>query len=369
VVSKDAQGRTVQDDGEMAKLLNRFFSSVFTRENTANIPEPVAGEQVLEDVKITAKAVREKIKGLRADAATGPDGIGPQLLKQLVSEISWPLARIMRQSLHEGMVPENWRTANVTPIFKAGRKSDPGNYRPVSLTSVSCRLMESIIKDQIVSHLDRNGLVKKSQHGFMNRRSCVSNLLCYLEKVTSEIDKGKAVDVIYLDFAKAFDTVPHERLKKKLRAHGIGGKLLKWIAAWLGGRKQRVVLNGHESSWEEVLSGMPQGSVLGPLLSLILINDLDAAVSLAELLLKFADDTKLARVIRSNEDRAGLQSALDRLMDWSEVWGMRFNVKKCKVMHLGRNNSKNEYVMGGSKLEVTREEKDLGVIISDSLKP
>jgi ribonucleases P/MRP protein subunit RPP40 len=257
----------------------------------------------------------------------------------------------------------------VTPIFKAGRKSDPGNYRPMSLTSVSCCLMESIVKDQIVSHLDRNKLVKKSQHGFMNGRSCVSNLLCYLEKVTLAIDNGEGVDVIYLDFAKAFDTVPHERLKRKLRAHGIGGKLLQWIAAWLGGRKQRVVLNGHESSWEEVLSRVPQGSVLRPLLFLIFINDLDAAVSLAELLLKFADDTKVARVIRSDEDRAGWQRALERLMDWSEAWGMRFNVKKCKVMHLGRNNNKNKYVMGGSKLEVTREEKDLGVIISDSLKP
>jgi ribonucleases P/MRP protein subunit RPP40 len=137
-----------------------------------------------------------------------------------------------------------------------------------------------------------------------------------------------------------FDTVPHERLK--LKAHGITGDLLKWIAAWLDGRKQRVCLNGKDSTWAEVLSGMPQGSILGPLPFLIFINDLDAAVSLAEILLKFADDTKLARVIRDEKDRQELQTALNGLMDWSVKWGMRFNIQKCKVMHLGRQNERKE---------------------------
>jgi hypothetical protein len=174
---------------------------------------------------------------------------------------------------------------------------------------------------------------------------------------------------VYLDFAKAFDTVPHERLKKKLKAHGIGGGLFKWIAAWLTGRKQRVVLNGKESTWEAVLSGVPQGSVLGPLLFAIFINDLDVALSDLETLIKFADDTKVSRVIRSDSDRAGLQSALDRLVEWTDKWGMLFNVKKCKVMHVGRANARNDYQMSGVTLEKTREEKDLGVIVSDTLKP
>jgi Reverse transcriptase (RNA-dependent DNA polymerase)/Endonuclease-reverse transcriptase len=309
---KDEQGRTIQDNREMAAVPNSFFSGVFTREDTTDIPEPenIAGGHELSNISITVKEVKEKIKKLREDSATGPDGIGPLLLKKLANELAWPLARIMRSSLREGVVPEDWRTANVTPIFKKGRKTDPGNYRPVSLTSVSCRILESVIKDKIVTHLDRHRLIKNTQHGFMKGRSCASNLLTFLEKVTASLDNGEAVDVIYLDFAKAFDTVPHERLKKKLKAHGITGDLLKWIAAWLDGRKQRVCLNGKESKWAEVLSGLPQGSVLGPLLFLIFINDLDAAVSLAELLLKFADDTKLARVIRDETDRQELQAAL-----------------------------------------------------------
>jgi hypothetical protein len=368
---KDARGKIVQEDGEVAELLNRFFSNVFTRENMANIPdpEPTGCREQISGVNITAKEVKAKIRKLRTDGAAGPDKIGPLLLKQLVEEIAWPLSMVMRTSLRDGNVPVDWRTANVTPVFKKGARTDPGNYRPVSLTSVSCRLMEGIVKDQIVKHLEKNGLIKKSQHGFMAGRSCTSNLLAFLEKVTTALDNSDPVDVIYLDFAKAFDTVPHERLKKKLKAHGISGGLLRWISAWLSDRKQRVVLNGKESTWEAVLSGVPQGSVLGPLLFLLFINDLDQAVSLSELLYKFADDTKLASLIKNEEDRQRLQASLNGLVQWSEKWGMSFNVKKCKVMHLGRNNPKAAYTMCGSVLEVTREEKDIGVIISDNLKP
>jgi len=172
-----------------------------------------------------------------------------------------------------------------------------------------------------------------------------------------------------LDFAKAFDKVPINRLMEKLKAHGIDGKVWQWIRSWLSGRRQRVVLNGAKSTWEEVLSGVPQGSVLGPVLFTIFINDIDGATTLADILRKFADDTKLGKIIRSADDGDALQRALAALEQWAARWCMAFNVKKCKVMHVGRNNVKRDYVMGGQVLDDTVEERDIGVLVSANLKP
>ena len=175
------------------------------------------------------------------------------------------------------------------------------------------------------------------------------------------------MDMVYLDFAKAFDLVPKKRLLEKLRAHGFTGALLSWIEDWLTGRKQRVVLNGCPSTWQAVTSGVPQGSILGPILFNIFINDLDENIDVS-LLLKFADDTKMGQVIESEEDQVHLQSCLNRIWDWTEKWGMRFNVSKCHVMHLGRTNPRFVYTLNGVDLEPTEEEKDLGVLITSNLK-
>ena len=164
---------------------------------------------------------------------------------------------MFRRSLAEGVVPADWKKANVTPIFKKGSKGDPGNYRPVSLTSVACKIMESVLRDAITEHLERNHLISGSQHGFFKGRSCATNLLEFLEKAMLAADEGKAMDVVFLDFAKAFDKVPREQLLKKLQAHGIRRNLLHWVSEWLTGRTQCVLLNGEVSSWIEVLSGVP----------------------------------------------------------------------------------------------------------------
>jgi hypothetical protein len=191
----------------------------------------------------------------------------------------------------------------------------------------------------------------------------------FFEKLTREVDSGQSFDAIFLDFAKAFDKVPTRRLLKKVRAHGITGKLLAWIENWLTNRRQRVILGGEFSDWIKVLSGVPQVSVLGPLLFLIFINDLDLEASEISALAKFADDTKLGQKIASDQDRVLLQTMLNKLCGWADRWGMCFNVKKCKVMHFRRNNPHHTYEMNGENLDAVDEERDIGVTVSRDLKP
>ena len=179
----------------------------------------------------------------------------------------------------------------MTPIHKKGAKVIPGNYRPVSLTSVVGKMMESIVRDSLVDHMMSHNLFCDAQHGFVPGRSCMTQLLVTLELWSELLDSGAPIDVIYLDFRKAFDTVPHQRLIRKLKAYGITGKLLNWISDFLSGREQRVVVNGNLSSWASILSGIPQGSVLGPILFVVFINDLPDVVRSSVKI--FADDTKL----------------------------------------------------------------------------
>ena len=366
------------DDAKMAEKLNVFFSSVFTDEDLNQLPSPIPtyfGSSPLIDIQISPEATKDKLDNLRTTSAPGPDKLFPRLLKDLSNVIMLPLAMIYNASFQEGLVPQDWRIANVTPIFKKGSKSDAGNYRPVSLTSVICKVMESILKDALMNHITTNHILNDSQHGFMSGKSCLTNLLEYLETLTKLIDEGHSVDVVYLDFSKAFDKVPHARLASKLKSSGIDGQFLQWIVQWLNGRQQRVVLNGKSSSWAPVLSGVPQGSVLGPILFLLYINDIDNAIdSVFTILYKFADDTKALRIVDNVTDHDHLQTDLENLYSWSVEWQMLFNGSKCKVMHFGRNNLHLDYTIGGfapagTLLECTDVEKDLGVQIHSSLKP
>ena len=184
--------------------------------------------------------------------------------------------------------------------------------------------------------------------------------------MTSCVDTGGNVDIVFLDFAKAFDKVPHKRLILKMRNHGIQGKLLDWISEWLKDRKQKVGIRGVLSDWAEVLSGVPQGSVLGPLLFLIYINDLESGID--NWILKFADDTKIFSQITNDNDRKVLQEDLSKLISWSEKWQMLFNNSKCKVMHVGKSQKQYAYYMNSQQLEEVTQEKDLGIIISNDLK-
>ena len=199
----------------------------------------------------------------------------------------------------------------------------------------------------------------------MKNRSCQTNLLTFYEEVSGHLDKGKPVDVVYLDFAKAFDTVPHKRLLHKLRYIGMDHRVSMWIENWLQGRVQRVVINGEYSDWSGVESGVPQGSVLGPILFNLFINDLEDGIN--STISVFADDTKLSRAISSPQDVETLQEDLNRIMGWASTWQMRFNVEKCKVIHMGTRNRKANYILGGEPLGESKMEKDLGVLVDDKL--
>ena len=303
---------------------------------------------------------------LRADKAPGVDELSPRLLLHFPDEILDPVCMLFEKSLREGRVPEDWKRANVVPIYKAGDRGKAKNYRPVSLACQLCKLFEKLVRDEMVEHLEANGLLRGTQHGFRKGRSCLTNLLSFLDRVTEELDDGGSVDVIYLDFAKAFDKVPHQRLLRKLEGYGVSGRLLAWIRGWLLNRWQRVGVKGFWSRWRRVLSGIPQGSVLGPVLFLVFIDDLEE--ELRSEVLKFADDTKIFGRVDSEGASEDLQRDLDRLVQWSEVWQMRFNVDKCKVMHLGKRNAGGSYVMNGGTLREVNEERDLGVRITSDLK-
>ena len=355
----------------MAEDLNGYFSSVFTKEDISSLPVADAKFQgaksdYLGPLVVTPELVAKKIKAMKDNKLPGVDGIPPKLLMETVEQISIPLARVFNLSLKEGVVPFEWKEANIIPLFKKGSRNKSENYRPVSLTSVICKLLERLIKDHMVEFLVKHKLLNSSQHGFLKARSCLTNMLCFLEEITKWIDVGSPVDIIYLDFQKAFDKVPHQRLLLKLKAHGIGDSITDWIEQWLTDRRQRVVVVGEVSNWKPVLSGVPQGSVLGPILFLIYINDLDDSIT--SNVLKFADDTKLFRKVNTDGDKQHLQNDLDRLVKWSEKWQMLFNFGKCKCLHTGHRNLNVNYKMGDTNLGTTVIGKDLGVKISADMK-
>ena len=368
---EDSAGNIISQGFLMAEDLNGYFSSVFTKEDISSLPVADAKFQgaksdYLGPLVVTPELVAKKIKAMKDNKSPGVDGIPPKLLMETVEQISIPLARVFNLSLKEGVVPFEWKEANIIPLFKKGSRNKSENYRPVSLTSVICKLLERLIKDHMVDFLVKHKLLNSSQHGFLKARSCLTNMLCFLEEITKWIDVGSPVDIIYLDFQKAFDKVPHQRLLLKLKAHGIGDSITDWIEQWLTDRRQRVVVDGEVSNWKSVLSGVPQGSVLGPILFLIYINDLDDSIT--SNVLKFADDTKLFRKVNTDGDKQHLQNDLDRLVKWSEKWQMLFNFGKCKCLHTGHRNLNVNYKMGDTVLGTTVKEKDLGVTISADMK-
>ena len=355
---------------ETAEVLSAHFQDVFVSEiDTDDVTYDDAGTTAPLEIQFDEHVVLKKLNRLKPDKSQGPDEVHPMVLLRTADEVAKPLSIIFEASYRQGILPADWKCANISPIFKKGNKSDANNYRPVSLTSVPCKIMKSIIRDVLVTHMENNNLITAHQHGFMTGRSCLTNLLETLESWTRILDNGFGIDVIYLDYRKAFDTVPHNRLISKLQGCGIDGPLLQWIRAFLVDRSMRVMVNGSSSSWVNVSSGVPQRSVLGPLLFLIFVNDLPDWVKSS--IKMFADDTKLWAMISNTADSRMLQDDLNRLKCWSDKWLLRFNPEKCKVMHVG-HSVPTEYSLlekdQSIKLAEVEEEKDLGIFITNDLK-
>ena len=304
---------------EKSNALNSQFSSVFI-DDDGNLPN-VSDKNVslpFTNLCITQSDIIDAIKCLSSSSSAGVDGLASKFFKNCSIPLSVPLQYIFSMSLSQGKLPTDWKIGKVIPIFKnKGSRSEPSNYRPVSLTSISCKIMERVLKKHINKHLSANNLITSSQHGFRSGRSTQTQVLECLNDWTQALDVDKSVDVIYLDISKAFDTVSHTKLCHKLRKYGFHGPVLKWIEDFLSERSQFVQVNNSRSDNARVKSGVPQGSVLGPVLFLIFINDIIDAVKYSCIKI-FADDTKPYFCIDSIEAYNQLISDLRKLFEWSD---------------------------------------------------
>ncbi|BHF72724.1 hypothetical protein SprV_0401579400 [Sparganum proliferum] len=350
----------------LALVLTKSQDSI---DEVSCLPSLGFNPSALETVQFTEGMVLAELLRLKESKSPGPDEIPAKILKELAGDFAKPLSMLFQTSFETGYLPPDWKSAWITPLYKGGIRVSANNYRPVSLTSICCKIMEKIIKQQLMQFLEQNHLLSDSQHGFRNCRSCVTTLFYCVEHWIRAVDKGDVMHVIYIDFKKAFDSVPRHRLLYKLNRKGVRGKLLMWIRSFLHGRSQAVHASDQQSAEVAVRSGVPQGSVLSPTLFLVYVNDCanepDCDVAM------FADDIKIWRPIRNEVVEARLQTNLDHLEQCSKDWLLQFNVNKCNFLHVGGTSSPNRtvYRLTGKPLQEVDAQKDLGVWSTTSLNP
>ena len=290
-------------------------------------------------------------------------------LKQCKEELSTPLCILWRQSLDKGIVPDELKRSTITPIYKGGSRSLAANYRPVALTSHVIKIFEKVLRAHIVKHMDENNLFNPNQHGFRSGRSCLSQLLEQYDLILNILDEDANADVVYLDFSKAFDKVDHSIVLRKIKKLGIDGKLLQWLKSFLTERKQSVLVNGVTSESQHVISGVPQGSVLGPLIFLVLIGDIDKEV-VHSLVKSFADDTRATKEVKTLEDAVLLQNDLEKIYKWTDDNNMKLNDVKFELLRYGKNQeikTQTSYTSpSGVEIESKDVVKDLGILMDNN---
>ena len=281
-------------------------------------------------MNVSESAVFELLRDLDPSKACGPNLIPARRLKEGAEEISHSLSRIFQLSSCSGTLPQDWISAHIVPVHKKNDKSNPSNYRPISLTSIVVKTLEKLVHRAVITALERQGLLSNYQHGFCARRSTVGLLSEAVHDWALALEQRNSVHSLFLDLAKAFDSVPHYHLLLRLDLLGIRGELLDWFQAFLTCRKQRVIINGQKSDWLPVRSGVPQGSVLGPLLLVLYIDSLHHSVTNSTLKV-FADDVTVYKVVASASDCQLLQDDLSCLYDWTVAWQVRLNPAKCEA--------------------------------------
>ena len=362
---------TFSYDYDKCNLFNDYFVSVFTIDNGSLPSFPRRVDTSIASVNFPVDLVFDNISKLPNKLSKTPDGFPALFLKNIALSIAVPLSFIFELSMKTGILPADWKKAIVCPIFKKGSRSCVRNYRPISLTCISCKIMESIISANCLSYLNSSNIISADQYGFLSRKSTCSQLLVYLNDITVSVDNKERVDAVYIDFAKAFDSVSHKKLIYKLRAYGFEYELLIWISSFLTDRSQSVCINSNISDFLPVTSGVPQGSVLGPLLFLIYINDITDCLHGITKVKLFADDCKfyLSRNINDKSIFNDLHESLVNFCEWSSDWQLNIAHHKCNVISFGNMKIPTlNYALNGDDLLLVNEIRDIGVTIDSKLK-
>ena len=333
-------GARVLRDEDKANLLCDHFEDTYLKVSNYTPSSSAVivprGLQVVEDVDVSEEAVAWAIADTKNTWSSNPEGFPATFIKRIAAGIVKPLSIIYRRSLDDGAVPSTFKTAYIAPVHKKGLRSDPANKRPVSLTAVTCRVLEKLICRSVLQNAESQGLISKQQFAYRSRKSTTDCLLSFTNFVANAINRGDNVDVVYTDYKNAFETMPHDLLVSVLPLKAVGGRLKRWISEFLSGRTFRVKIRGSLSRVAYASTGCPQGTVLGAVLFMLFIDQLKMIVPEKIRFYVYADDIKFAAIVKDESDRSLLQSLLTDFAEWSKMMGMTLSVNKCSVMHFGK---------------------------------